>query len=311
MAQIAAERYTGASIKRSEDPRILTGRGRYVDDLKLPGMLHAAFVRSPLAHGRVLAVDVSAAQGAARSRPGAHRGGPGGGDGPRPGPAVRDDGRRRARARVHLAGDGQGAFRRRPGGDRDRREPLPGRGRLRAGRGRLRRPDPGRERGFRPRRRQSEAVRQPGRQHHRPAQAQRVRRRRRHVRGGGPDCRVPHRRAPPPERAHGGTRLRGELRRRFRRHDGARRDAGRSHDQDGRRHAPRHRAGQGACSGRRYRRLVRLEDRRLARGARRRRRVARSRQAGQVGRGPQREPRRVRAGARGGLRRPCCRQRRR
>jgi len=62
MAQIAAERYTGASIKRSEDPRILTGRGRYVDDLKLPGMLHAAFVRSPLAHGRVVAVDVSAAQ---------------------------------------------------------------------------------------------------------------------------------------------------------------------------------------------------------------------------------------------------------
>ena len=76
MAQIAAERYTGASIKRSEDPRILTGRGRYVDDLKLPGMLHAAFVRSPLAHGRVLAVDVSAAQAPSRSRPGAHRGGP-------------------------------------------------------------------------------------------------------------------------------------------------------------------------------------------------------------------------------------------
>src|SRR5579871_2702217 len=62
MAQIAAERYTGSSIKRSEDPRILTGRGRYVDDLKLPGMLHAAFVRSPLAHGRVLAVDGSAAR---------------------------------------------------------------------------------------------------------------------------------------------------------------------------------------------------------------------------------------------------------
>jgi len=62
MAQIAAERYTGASIKRSEDPRILTGRGRYVDDLKLPGMLHAAFVRSPLAHGRVLSVDASVAR---------------------------------------------------------------------------------------------------------------------------------------------------------------------------------------------------------------------------------------------------------
>src|SRR6202161_4178375 len=62
MTAIATERYTGASIKRSEDPRILTGAGRYVDDIKLPGMLHAAFVRSPLAHGLVLAVDVSAAQ---------------------------------------------------------------------------------------------------------------------------------------------------------------------------------------------------------------------------------------------------------
>jgi aerobic carbon-monoxide dehydrogenase large subunit len=61
MTAIAAERYTGASIKRSEDPRILTGTGRYVDDIKLPGMLHAAFVRSPMAHARVLSVDVSAA----------------------------------------------------------------------------------------------------------------------------------------------------------------------------------------------------------------------------------------------------------
>ena len=62
MAGIMAERYTGASIKRSEDPRILTGSGRYVDDIKLPGMLHAAFVRSPLAHARVISVDVSAAR---------------------------------------------------------------------------------------------------------------------------------------------------------------------------------------------------------------------------------------------------------
>ncbi len=62
MTRIAAERYTGASVRRSEDPRILTGSGRYVDDIKLPGMLHAAFVRSPLAHARVLSVDVSAAR---------------------------------------------------------------------------------------------------------------------------------------------------------------------------------------------------------------------------------------------------------
>jgi carbon-monoxide dehydrogenase large subunit len=62
MTRIAAERYTGASVRRSEDPRILTGSGRYVDDIKLPGMLHAAFVRSPLPHARVLSVDVSAAR---------------------------------------------------------------------------------------------------------------------------------------------------------------------------------------------------------------------------------------------------------
>jgi aerobic carbon-monoxide dehydrogenase large subunit len=62
MPQIAAQRYTGTSVKRSEDPRILTGGGRYTDDIKLPGMLHAAFVRSPLAHGQVLAVDASAAR---------------------------------------------------------------------------------------------------------------------------------------------------------------------------------------------------------------------------------------------------------
>jgi carbon-monoxide dehydrogenase large subunit len=62
MTAMAAERYTGASIKRSEDPRILTGAGRYVDDIKLPGMLHAAFVRSPFAHADVLSVDASAAR---------------------------------------------------------------------------------------------------------------------------------------------------------------------------------------------------------------------------------------------------------
>lgn len=62
MAGIVAERYTGASIKRSEDPRILTGQGRYVDDIKLPGMLYAAFARSPLPHARVATLDVSAAR---------------------------------------------------------------------------------------------------------------------------------------------------------------------------------------------------------------------------------------------------------
>ncbi len=54
-------RWTGTALKRKEDPRLLTGRGRYLDDVKLAGMLHAAFVRSPHAHARILGVDTSAA----------------------------------------------------------------------------------------------------------------------------------------------------------------------------------------------------------------------------------------------------------
>ena len=51
----------GASVKRKEDPPLLRGEGRYVDDIKLPGMLHAAFVRSPYAHAKVGRIDKSAA----------------------------------------------------------------------------------------------------------------------------------------------------------------------------------------------------------------------------------------------------------
>src|SRR5262249_13905193 len=55
-------RYTGARIKRLEDPRLLTGRGRYLDDLGLPRMLFASFVRSPHAHARVVRIDAAAAR---------------------------------------------------------------------------------------------------------------------------------------------------------------------------------------------------------------------------------------------------------
>jgi len=47
----------GASLKRKEDWRFLTGRGRYVDDLWLAGLAHLALVRSPHAHARVLGID--------------------------------------------------------------------------------------------------------------------------------------------------------------------------------------------------------------------------------------------------------------
>ena len=58
-------RLVGSRISRKEDPRLLTGRGRYVDDIVVPGMLHVAFARSDLARGRIVDIDVEAARGAA------------------------------------------------------------------------------------------------------------------------------------------------------------------------------------------------------------------------------------------------------
>ena len=47
---------------RKEDPRFIRGKGRFIDDIALPGMLHLAILRAPIAHGRVLRVDISAAE---------------------------------------------------------------------------------------------------------------------------------------------------------------------------------------------------------------------------------------------------------
>jgi len=51
----------GGVVKRREDPALIKGKGRYVDDIKLPGVAHVAFVRSPYAHARVTGVDASEA----------------------------------------------------------------------------------------------------------------------------------------------------------------------------------------------------------------------------------------------------------
>src|SRR3989441_10649534 len=51
----------GDPIKRKEDGRFLRGKGNYIDDLTLPGMLHMAILRSPHAHARIKSVDTSAA----------------------------------------------------------------------------------------------------------------------------------------------------------------------------------------------------------------------------------------------------------
>ncbi|MFQ5639035.1 MAG: molybdopterin cofactor-binding domain-containing protein [bacterium] len=61
-----ATRYFGERIKRNEDPRLLTGKALFVDDVHLPGLLHVAFVRSDDAHGRINSIDVASA----RERPG-------------------------------------------------------------------------------------------------------------------------------------------------------------------------------------------------------------------------------------------------
>ncbi|MPY86276.1 MAG: xanthine dehydrogenase family protein molybdopterin-binding subunit, partial [Actinophytocola sp.] len=61
-------RSVGTRILRKEDPLLLTGRGRYVDDMNPRGVLHAAFVRSPVAHARVTGIDVEQA----REIPGVH-----------------------------------------------------------------------------------------------------------------------------------------------------------------------------------------------------------------------------------------------
>ncbi|MXP23414.1 molybdopterin-dependent oxidoreductase [Gordonia sp. HNM0687] len=55
-------RLVGASVQRVEDARILTGKGKYVDDVKLPRMLHAAFLRSPFPHARVNGIDAEDAR---------------------------------------------------------------------------------------------------------------------------------------------------------------------------------------------------------------------------------------------------------
>ena len=59
-------KFIGKRFTRTEDPRLLTGQALFTDDVQIPGMLHAAFLRSDYAHGRINSIDVSEA----RKRPG-------------------------------------------------------------------------------------------------------------------------------------------------------------------------------------------------------------------------------------------------
>ncbi len=60
--------HVGQALRRKEDPRLITGRARYIDDISLPGTLWAALVRSPEAHAKIVSIDASAA----REREGVH-----------------------------------------------------------------------------------------------------------------------------------------------------------------------------------------------------------------------------------------------
>jgi carbon-monoxide dehydrogenase large subunit len=61
--EMKAATLIGQPILRAEDPRFITGTGTFIDDMKRPGMLHAVILRSNVAHGRIRAIDASAALG--------------------------------------------------------------------------------------------------------------------------------------------------------------------------------------------------------------------------------------------------------
>ena len=137
-----AGRFVGQKVLRKEDPRLLTGRGRYIDDITLQGHAARHFVRSDVARARITRLDVDAArdaegvvavltaadlndQVAVSMLP------------------VDVPGRRRLHGADVPAGGRRRALRRRPDRAHRRREPLPRRGRRRAGRDRLRAARPG------------------------------------------------------------------------------------------------------------------------------------------------------------------------
>ncbi len=62
MAEPMAGGYVGRPMRRVEDARLVRGAGTFVDDIRLPGMLHVAILRSPHAHARITRIDTSAAR---------------------------------------------------------------------------------------------------------------------------------------------------------------------------------------------------------------------------------------------------------
>ncbi len=61
-AEAMPTKLVGQAIKRREDPRLITGQGTFLDDIKLPGMTHACVLRSPYAHAKIKSIDTSKAK---------------------------------------------------------------------------------------------------------------------------------------------------------------------------------------------------------------------------------------------------------
>ena len=62
MPETNPPRYVGQPLKRLEDPKLITGAGQYVEDLKLAGLTYLAFLRSPYAHARITSIKTDAAR---------------------------------------------------------------------------------------------------------------------------------------------------------------------------------------------------------------------------------------------------------
>ena len=132
----------GASVKRKEDQRFITGKGQYTDDINRPGQAYAVFVRSPHAHADHQAHRYRGGLEVAGLHCRVHRRGYCKGQGRRPDLRLDDplQGRLADESRrAPRAGARQGALRRRPRRDGDRRDAGGGQGRRRAGGGRVRR----------------------------------------------------------------------------------------------------------------------------------------------------------------------------
>ena len=215
MKDQGATRHMGRSIPMREAEPLLRGQGTYVSDLRFPGMLHAAVLRSPHAHARIRAVDAERRSRDAGRRAGPYRRGCPGSHRtlsselrvPSGAMAPGDQARAQGAAGAG-AGPGQGALRGRAGGHGGGRGPLPGRGRARRRRRGLRGAAAGGGPGGGAGTGRGAGSRGRGRQRRVPLQHRQGRR------GTSPGERAPPHRgtpAPPPPRRHphGGKRRRG------------------------------------------------------------------------------------------------------